>query len=96
MNNLAWMLATRDVATTRNGTNAVQLAETAVAAASRKNWSFLDTLAAAYAETHQFDKAAATEREATGLLQTGPEKKDYVSRLNLYLANKPYHEPRNT
>jgi hypothetical protein len=57
--------------------------------------NFLDTLAAAYAETQQFDKAAAAEREAIGLLKTGPEKKDCVSRLNLYLANKPYHEPRN-
>ena len=91
MNNLAWTMATSDVATIRNGTNAVQLAETAVAATSRKNWSFLDTLAAAYAETQQFDKAAAAEREAIGLLKIEPEKKDCVSRLNLYLANKPYH-----
>ena len=92
INQLAWLLATSDVAAIRNGTNAVQLAETAVAATSRKNWGFLDTLAAAYAETQQFDKAAATEREAIGLLQTGPEKKDCVSRMNLYLANKPYRE----
>jgi serine/threonine protein kinase/tetratricopeptide (TPR) repeat protein len=95
MNDLAQMLAISDVATIRNGTKAVQLAETAVAATSRKNWDFLDTLAAAYAETQQFDKAVAAEREAIGLLKTGPEKKDCVSRLNLYLANKPYHEPRN-
>jgi Flp pilus assembly protein TadD len=94
MNKLAWMLATSDVATIRNGTNAVQLAETAVAATSRKNWSFLDTLAASYAETQQFDKAVAAEREAIGLLKTGPEKKDCVSRLNLYLANKPYREQK--
>jgi tetratricopeptide (TPR) repeat protein len=94
MNKLAWMLATSDVATIRNGTNAVQLAETAVAATSRKNWSFLDTLAASYAETQQFDKAAAAEREAIDLLKTGPEKKDCVSRLNLYLANKPYREQK--
>jgi eukaryotic-like serine/threonine-protein kinase len=95
INQLAWMLATSDSATIRNGTNAVQLAETAVAATSRKNWGFLDTLAAAYAETQQFDKALGAEREAIGLLKTGPEKVDCVSRLNLYLANKPYHEPEN-
>jgi serine/threonine protein kinase/tetratricopeptide (TPR) repeat protein len=94
MNDLAQMLAISDVATIRNGTNAVQLAETAVAATSRKNWSFLDTLAASYAETQQFDKAAAAEREAIDLLKTGPEKKDCVSRLNLYLANKPYREQK--
>ena len=95
MNALAWMLATSDIATIRNGTNAVQLAETVVAATCRTNWMFLDTLAAAYAETQQFDKAAAAEREAIGLSKTEPEKKGCVSRLNLYLANKPYREPRN-
>ena len=38
MRNLAWILATSGMATIRNGTNAVQLAETAVAATSRKYW----------------------------------------------------------
>jgi hypothetical protein len=32
------------------------------------------------------------EREAIGLLKTGPEMRGFVSRLNLYLANKPYRE----
>ena len=63
MNNLTRMPATSDGATIRNGTNAVHLAETAVAATARQNRSYLDTLAAAYAETQQFDKAAAAEPE---------------------------------
>jgi hypothetical protein len=71
----------------------VRLAEKAVAATQRKNGGFLDTLAAAYAETRQFDKAVATQQEAIGLLQSEPEKKDYASRLKLYQENNPCREP---
>jgi hypothetical protein len=68
----------------------VNLAEEAVAATHRNNPAFLDTLAAAYAETQQFDKAVAVQQEAIGLLQREAEKKDYASRLQLYQAKKPY------
>src|ERR1022692_3149869 len=89
MNDLAWIQATSVAAEIRNGTNAVVLAEEAVAATHRKNPGFLDTLAAAYAESQQFDKAAAAEQEAIGLLKSEPEKNDYVSRLKLSQANHP-------
>jgi eukaryotic-like serine/threonine-protein kinase len=92
MNDLSWILATSDVATLRNGTNAVRLAEAVVAATSRKNADYLDTLAAAYAETQQFEKAAAAEREAIALYQTEQQKKDAGLRLSLYQAHKPYRE----
>ena len=95
MNDLAWLLATSDAATIRNGTNAVELAEAAVAGTSRKNPDFLDTLAAAYAETQQFDKAVAVEQEAITQYQTEPQKKEAGSHLSLYRANKPYREQRN-
>jgi len=89
MNDLAWIQATSEAAESRNGTNAVLLAEEAVAATHRKNPGFLDTLAAAYAESQQFDKAAAVEQEAIGLLKSEPEKHDYASHLKLYQANQP-------
>ena len=89
MNDLAWIQATSVAAEIRNGTNAVVLAEEAVAATHRKNPGFLDTLAAAYAESQQFDKAAAVEQEAIGLLKSEPEKNDCVSHLKLYQANQP-------
>jgi phosphopantothenoylcysteine synthetase/decarboxylase len=69
------------------------LAEAAVAATSRKNPDHLDTLAAAYAEAHQFDQAVAAEREAIALYSTEAKKKDASTRLEFYQANKPYHEP---
>ncbi len=95
MNDVAWIQATSDAAEIRNGTNAVLLAEEAVAATHRKNPGFLDTLAACYAATQQFDKAAAVQLEAMSLLQTEQEKKDFNSRLKLYQAHKPFQKPAN-
>jgi len=79
LNNIAWELATSDAAEIRNGTDAVNFAEEAVAATHRANAGFLDTLAAAYAETQQFDKAVSAEQEAIGLAKSEQEKKDYDS-----------------
>jgi serine/threonine-protein kinase len=61
-----------------------------VAATSRKTPAYLNTLAAACAETSQFEKAASTEQEAIALLRTEVEKNDYKSRLRLYEVHVPY------
>jgi len=89
---MAWILSTSDTPEIRNGTNAVHFAQEAVAATHRTNRGFLDILAAAYAESQQFDKAAATEQEALSLTQSEQQKKDFNARLNLYQAHKPYRE----
>jgi eukaryotic-like serine/threonine-protein kinase len=95
MNDLAWIQATSVAAEIRNGTNAVVLAEEAVAATHRENPGFLNTLAAADAETQQFDQAVAVLQEAIGLLKSGQEKLDYELRLELYKAHKPYRVKSN-
>ena len=95
MNDLAWIQATSEAAEIRNGTNAVLLAEEAVAATQRKTPGFLDTLAAAYAETQHFDQAVAVLQEAIGLLKNEQEKQDYESRLELYKAHKSYRLKSN-
>jgi serine/threonine protein kinase/Flp pilus assembly protein TadD len=95
LNETAWLLATCSASEIRNGTNAVQLAEAAVAGTQRLNPGFLDTLAAACAEAQQFDKAVAVQEEAIALLHTEEEKADYGSRLKLYQANKPFRVQRN-
>jgi eukaryotic-like serine/threonine-protein kinase len=94
-NGMAWTLATDPDPKLRDGPRAVDFAEKAVAATHREDPITLNTLAAAYAELGQFTNAVHCEQEAIGLLKTGPEKKDYVSRLNLYLANKSYREKKN-
>ena len=92
LNNLAWLLATCDDPKVRDGAGAVKFAEQAVAKTERKNPINLETLAAAYAEAGQFDKAVNAENEAIALLQNEEQKNDYTTRLKLYESNSPYHE----
>jgi TPR repeat protein len=89
-NALAWMLATTENSAVRDGFTAVGFAEKAVAATNRKSPAELDTLAAAYAETSQFEKAVSTQQEAIALLQTEAEKNDYRTRLKLFELHLPY------
>jgi len=77
---------------TPDGTIAVAFAEKAVAATNRKNVSYLDTLAAAYAETGQFVKAISIQQEAIALTQRGDDTKDLASRLMLYESHSPFRE----
>ncbi len=66
-NNLAWILATSRDDKLRNGTEAVALAELVCRGAGSKDPLLLNTLAAAYAATGQFDKAIATAEAALKL-----------------------------
>lgn len=63
-NRLAWILATTSDDTLRDGSRAVELAETACEKSKYSNASYLDTLAAAYAETRRFEDAAGTVQQA--------------------------------
>jgi tetratricopeptide (TPR) repeat protein len=92
LNALAWCVTTCSDAVLRDGTNAVVFAEEAVAATNRKNFSYLDTLAAAYAETGQFAKAISVQHEAIALAPSEQEKKNLASRLQLYENNFPYRD----
>ena len=91
-NEVAWFLATCPEAAFRDGPRAVQLAEQAVAATKRAEPTILDTLAAAYAEVGQFEKAAQLQQEAMALLQDKDLTANYASRLKLYATKKPYHD----
>jgi tetratricopeptide (TPR) repeat protein len=93
MNALAWDLATSRDSAIRDGAAAVYFGEKAVVATNQKNPSIIDTLAAAYAETGQFDKAVAAENQAIALLQDGSAKAALASRLALYQTNTPYRDP---
>ncbi len=66
-NNLAWMLATSRDDSLRNGAEALTLAELVCRGAGANDPLLLNTLAAAYAETGQFDKAVATTEAALKL-----------------------------
>jgi hypothetical protein len=91
-NEVAWLFATSADPKVRDGPKAVGFAEKAVAATERKDPEYLDTLAAAYAESGQFDRAVSTQKEALALLRTETDKKDFASRMELYLANSPFRQ----
>jgi tetratricopeptide (TPR) repeat protein len=91
-NEIAWRLATEPDPKDRSGSNAVLYAEKAVRATSRTNASFLDTLAAGYAELSQFEEAVSVQGEAVALLRSEAERKDYASRLRLYESKIPYRD----
>lgn len=90
---LAWLLATSNEPQIRDGTNAVAFAERAVAATQRKAPSFLDTLAAAYAESGEFAKAVSTEKEALTLNHNQALNDELGFHLSLFESGSPYHAP---
>jgi len=91
MNSLAWRLATSPDATVRNGPEAVTLAEKTIEA-EPTNAPFLDALAAAYAETGQFEKAVNSQSQAIQYAETAKDKQEYQDRLNLYKTHSPFHK----
>ena len=92
-NSLAWIMATCEESTVRDGTSAVAYAEKAVVKTNRKNPGYLDTLAAAYAEAGEFAKAIGAESEAIALSKEEALRKRFSDRLKLYQSNTPYREP---
>jgi len=91
-NDLARRLATDPDPKNRDGSKAVVYAEKAVAATSRTNDAYLDTLAAAYAEAGRFTNAIEAQQDAIILLHNDEQKRDYVSRLKLYQKNLPHRD----
>ena len=92
-NNLAWLLATAPDAHLRDGNRAVQLARRCVAA--QFSPPVLGTLAAALAETGDYEEAVSTLEQAIQLNRSEqilPEE-DLTQRLELYRAGKPYRRP---
>jgi Flp pilus assembly protein TadD len=96
-NNLAWLQATCPDAKHRDGTKAVEIANKGYQSAVLKSWACLDTLAAAYAESGNFEKAKqwqakAVEMGAADKLVTNKDKSELRSRLELYKHGKPYRQ----
>ncbi len=90
-NDLAWLLATCPDANLRDGTRAVEYATRACELTAWKNWSFLDTLAAAHAESGDFAQAVKFQQMA--LKQSPAEaKRELRARRRLYNNDKPFRD----
>ncbi len=93
--NLAWIKATSKDDSVRNGTEALEFARRANNLTGEKHPVILDTLAAAYAEVGDFDRACVTARQAISLARDKQPREWVTSveeRLALYRANQPYRE----
>jgi len=88
-NTLAWFLATCEVDSFRDGEVARKRAEVACEASNWKNWIFIDTLAAAEAESGNFRKAVEMQEKA---IEIAPQEAvaECRSRLELYQSEEPF------
>ena len=96
LNNLAWVMSAGPDDSVRNGTAAVELALRLNQVTNRSNPGFIRTLAAAYAEAGQFDKAAETAQTASNLAESQgqPELARKIDEeTNLYRDHRPFRDP---
>ena len=93
LNSAAWLLATHPDPKVRDGAKAVDLAMKAVEKTGRANAGYLDTLAAALAESGDFADAVQVQQEAITLLPAAEVERiaDFTSRLRLYESDTPLH-----
>jgi tetratricopeptide (TPR) repeat protein len=92
LNNLALVLSTCSDAQFRNGSRAIQLAQQADEVAGGKNPLFIRTLAAAYAESGQFNEAIGAAHRALELAVTkgdAPLASKLRMDIDLYQINFP-------
>jgi tetratricopeptide (TPR) repeat protein len=94
-NNLAWSLATSPDSKLRGGTEALRWATHAAELTGHANPGVLDTLAAAHAETGQFEAAIAVAEKATELARAAGQSElatQLEGRLQLYRIGWPFRQ----
>lgn len=95
LNNFAWVLATSPDDKLRNGKKAVELATKACEMTDYKLAHILSTLAAAYAETGDFESAVKWSKKAVEIGEkTADEdtKKSLADELKTFESGKPWRE----
>src|SRR5262249_57640536 len=92
-NRRGWLLATCPEASVRDGTRAVEQARKACDLTGWKDGGYLDTLAAASAESGDFTEAVRWAKQA---VEVGEDDKEELGnmrqRLSLFQAGRPYRE----
>jgi tetratricopeptide (TPR) repeat protein len=93
-NDQAWMWATCPDATVRNGARAVEYATKACELSQWQNFWCLGSLAAACAETGQFEDAIKWQQKALDVADgyAAHALEDASKRLELYKARKPFRD----
>jgi tetratricopeptide (TPR) repeat protein len=94
LNGLAWLRATSPVKEVRNGKAAVAAATKACELRGWKSGEWLDTLAAAYAESGDFESAVAYETRAISFGGgSAASRGEMEQRLRLFERRQPYRIP---
>ncbi|HWB09755.1 MAG TPA: tetratricopeptide repeat protein [Pirellulales bacterium] len=92
-NSLAWLLATCPADGKRDGKRAVDMARQACTLSGWKDPYLMDTLAASYAESGDFDEAVRWQTKAAAILPADQDSgKAIHERLALYRQKHPYRE----
>jgi TPR repeat protein len=94
-NLFSWALSVAHDAQLRNSSLAIRVLEPALKAEQDKSPAYLDTLAAAYADHGDFDKAVATQIEALRVARRKVPTQRTIGmeqRLELYRTGKAYRE----
>jgi len=95
LDELAWLLATYPDSKSRDGTEAVRLAERACALTERRVPVLLDTLGAAYAETGDFPRAISAIEEALKIAHSSGDGEAVKLSENILASlreNLPYRQ----
>jgi tetratricopeptide (TPR) repeat protein len=96
LSNLAWVFATAADDSVRDGPRAVNLAQQAVRISGSRIPILFRTLAAAYAENHQFPEAIATAQQGIELANSQGNlvlAAELQSSIALYQGNRPLRDP---
>ncbi len=91
LNDLAWLLATSSQDSMRDGVRAVEMAKRACEITKWQNAAVVDTLAAAYAEIGDFQKAVEYQSKAVPMQMT-EHAEGAKERLEMYKAGEKYRE----
>ena len=91
-NNRAWLWATCPNEKFRDGKRAVEVGIHACELSEWKQANHLGTLAAAYAEVGDFDKAVEWQEKANKLYTDADDRKKGEEWLKLFKEKKPYRE----
>lgn len=92
LNNFAWVLATSPDEKVRDGARAVKLATEACEASEYKLAHIISTLAAAYAESGDFESAQKWAEKAVELDDKNEHGDELKKELENYKAGKPWRE----
>jgi tetratricopeptide (TPR) repeat protein len=97
-NNLAWVLSTSPNDKVRNGTRAIELAEMSASLTKYEAPHILSTLAAAYAETSDFESARKWSKKAVELAteESHNQLQQLQEELDAYMEDKPWREIQET